>query len=125
MNCNRCGSGDIISGVRVVDRGEDWVRSDLSLELVTAPNKIFDKGRVSAPVTADICCACGNVMMTLDRTGIEELRNAYRTIEMLEKVGDPGKHPRFADYLKEDACRKSLSKKDQMLGFSDWLARNG
>ena len=124
MNCNRCGSGDVISGIRVVDRRHDGKQSDLSLELLTTPNQIFDKGRVTAPVSADICCACGNVMMTLERKGIEELKNGQRIIEMIENVGDPAKHPRFPEYLKGDACRRSLSKKDQMLGFSEWLAKN-
>ena len=108
----------------MVDRGHDSRRFDLSLELLVTPNQIFNKGRVTAAVSADICCACGNVMMALSSEGIEELQRAHRAIETLEKVGEPSKHPRFAEYLREDAYRKSLSKKDQALRFAEWLAKN-
>ena len=61
--CLNCGGSNIVTDVRVVDRGEGNSRRDLKLEVYDNPDALIFKGAHDASLRADVCKHCGHVML--------------------------------------------------------------
>ena len=59
--CLKCGSGAMIPGVRVVDRGDGDVRKTTEVGLATKPDAVLFKGEVRVETRAVVCGDCGFV----------------------------------------------------------------
>ena len=57
--CPKCGSGDIIPNVRIIDHAHGNVAMDLSATVYTNPEAWIFKGEVSHRFEARVCGACG------------------------------------------------------------------
>ena len=60
-HCSRCGSDEMVSRVRVIDRGDSNTRHDLQVEVRRRPNALLFKGAERSNVSAQLCAACGHV----------------------------------------------------------------
>jgi hypothetical protein len=76
MVCPRCGSRDVIPGVRIVDRGHGNVKRDLQVEIYENPTALLFKGTHAGTLTAAICGACGHVELSVANP--QELLEIYR-----------------------------------------------
>ena len=74
QKCACCGGERIISGVKVSDRGPNYVSHSLELETFRKPGAAIFKGRVSATVWAKVCEDCGHVMLFTAPDGVENLK---------------------------------------------------
>lgn len=58
--CPKCGSAAVVRGVRVMDRGHGSTDAgDLSLAAYDNPRAWVFKGKVTTPLSACVCAACG------------------------------------------------------------------
>ena len=64
--CSRCGSDEIVSRARVVERGDGNTRYDLQVEVRRRPNALLFKGAERSNVSAQLCAACGYVELFAD-----------------------------------------------------------
>jgi predicted nucleic-acid-binding Zn-ribbon protein len=72
--CPKCDGTVIVQGVRVLDRGHNGVKKDLSLAAYASPEAWLFKGEVLAPLHACVCAACGYVEFYA--TNLDELIKA-------------------------------------------------
>lgn len=114
----------MIDRVRVVDRGDDGRKGNLVVEIEGNPTAIIQKLAFSAPVAASICGTCGNVMLSVKPHAISGFRDAAEIRDMRDMDLIPKDHPRWADFLSEDAARKHLELMDQKREFSAWLRKH-
>lgn len=93
LPCTRCGSDSVIPRVRVVERGEDGARHDLTAEVQRRPKAMFFKRAERSTLWAQICGACGHAELYADAPGA--LYTAYlqadggqtfSTLEELERT---------------------------------------
>jgi hypothetical protein len=63
--CSRCGSDQIVSNARVLDRREHYT-GDLSVVVYGDPGALVFKDSLYGTLTADICGQCGHVELTVD-----------------------------------------------------------
>jgi predicted nucleic-acid-binding Zn-ribbon protein len=59
--CAKCGSGELVSDVRLLDHGHLNERHDLELVYYVEPTAILFKEPVKSPLRAMVCGACGFV----------------------------------------------------------------
>ncbi|SHK41383.1 hypothetical protein SAMN02745181_3760 [Rubritalea squalenifaciens DSM 18772] len=125
--CSQCGGEEWIKKLRVVDRGEDNARYDLALEMEMNPQAILFKERVNAPLHADVCAGCGLVLFQVSPVSLQMLKAGKQLTEEREsadaKSGDFRNHPRYQEFLAEDAAYKFMEGSEVMLAFAQWLAR--
>jgi predicted nucleic-acid-binding Zn-ribbon protein len=57
--CPKCGSAELIPGVRIVERGEGGTKWSLHVEVYEKPDAILFKGPHAGTLTATICGQCG------------------------------------------------------------------
>jgi hypothetical protein len=74
--CPKCGSGDVIPNVRVVDRGDNNSKRDLQVEVYESPEAWLFKGTHAGTITATVCGRCGYAEMYVSNP--QELLAAYR-----------------------------------------------
>ena len=78
MKCLQCGSERVVKDVRVVDHGHNYgMKFDLTLEAYRDSNAWVFKGAEAFPLQANVCAACGFVMLSVspqDAQRIEQLR---------------------------------------------------
>jgi formate dehydrogenase assembly factor FdhD len=60
-HCSRCGSDEIVSRARVIDRGDGNTRYELQVEVRRRPNALLFKGAERSNISAQLCAACGHV----------------------------------------------------------------
>lgn len=65
MKCLQCGSTDIVLNVRAVDHSHGGGIVDLMLQVYTHPTAMIFKGTRSFPMHANVCVACGFVMLNV------------------------------------------------------------
>ena len=58
--CNNCGSNKIMNGIKIVDHGHGNAKRDLSVQIKTTDNFLFNKFEKSE-LKAIICGSCGKV----------------------------------------------------------------
>ena len=61
--CPKCGSTEIIPDVRVLDRGESNLTSDLQVAVDANPGAWVFKGRQISKLSAFVCASCGYTEM--------------------------------------------------------------
>ena len=61
MACPKCGSSEVIEGVRMLDRGHGNQEQDLRAAVYKNPDAFLFKGKHAAALTARVCGACGYV----------------------------------------------------------------
>ena len=115
MKCSRCGSDDLIKGVRVVDRTEDSAKGTLEDEIVGGGTTL------SAPVSATVCGQCGDIMFSVNPNDLADFRDAATVRKALK--GNLRFHPRNAEFLKAYPIRKHLNQDDQLRHFARWIQR--
>ena len=60
MTCPKCGSSNIMSGVKIVDRYHlAGLEQNLSLKVEEEPNALVFKGSLEKPLRAQVCGGCG------------------------------------------------------------------
>jgi len=74
MKCLQCESDDVLRNLRVVDRGDYNVKSDLKLEVESRPEAMIFRGTEAAAIKANVCCQCGFVMMSIARSKAQLLK---------------------------------------------------
>ncbi len=57
--CPKCGSPRLIKGARIVDRGQDSSKHDLTVEIHEKPDAVFFKRTHQGTLRAWICGHCG------------------------------------------------------------------
>lgn len=67
--CARCGSDAVIPRVRVSERGDDNMRYDLEVEVQRRPNAMLFKRPERSALWAQVCGACGHVVLHADAPG--------------------------------------------------------
>ena len=72
-NCLNCNCHNIVSDIRVVDRGEGDHKRDLKLEVYEKPDALIFKGTHDASLRADVCKGCGHVMFYIEVDKATEL----------------------------------------------------
>lgn len=58
-NCEKCGSDKIIPQVKIIDRGDYNIPTDLTVLVEQNPNALIFKERVNSGVFAKVCGNCG------------------------------------------------------------------
>jgi hypothetical protein len=66
LRCTRCGSGEVIPRLRVIDRGDDNLRYDLQVEVQRRPNALLFKRPERSTLSAQVCGACGHTELYAD-----------------------------------------------------------
>ena len=61
--CLNCSGNNIVTEIRVVDRGEGNSKRDLKLEVYDNPDAFIFKGAHDASLRGDVCKDCGHVML--------------------------------------------------------------
>ena len=74
MKCLQCGAEEVVRNLRVVDRGENNVRRDLTIEVESKPSALFFKGIKAAVIRANVCPKCGFVMMSVSKGDAKMLK---------------------------------------------------
>ena len=74
MKCLQCGSEDILTQVRVVDRGKNNYKFDLQLETYGDPDAFIFKDAHRIAVSANVCCHCGFIMLSTSPAQAKELK---------------------------------------------------
>ena len=74
MTCLQCESTDIVKQVRVVDKGHNHYKSDLSLVVYEDPDAFIFKGAHQGKLSANVCVDCGFVMFTVTTSTARELK---------------------------------------------------
>lgn len=72
--CSKCGSSKIINQARIVDYAHGNVKKDLSVQIQTTDNIVFNKFE-KGQLIANICGSCGKVELSVSNP--QELWNAY------------------------------------------------
>jgi predicted nucleic-acid-binding Zn-ribbon protein len=65
-NCPKCGSGEVIPDVRIIDHGHSNRPLDLSATVYTSPDAWIFKGPVSHLFKARVCGRCGYTEFYVD-----------------------------------------------------------
>ncbi len=79
MNCNACGSSDIVENVRIVDIGHGNSKTDLQLEVYASPEAWVFKGAQQADLWANVCAQCGHVMLYIDKVSAAAIKQYKNT----------------------------------------------
>jgi predicted nucleic-acid-binding Zn-ribbon protein len=58
-NCWKCGSDRMIKGARIIDRGHEGLKGNLSVEVYEKPDAIVFKKTHQGTLSAFICGECG------------------------------------------------------------------
>jgi predicted nucleic-acid-binding Zn-ribbon protein len=59
-SCPKCGSSEVVRGVRVIDRGDgNMDAGNLSVAVYTHPQAWLFKGKVATALSACVCAGCG------------------------------------------------------------------
>ncbi len=56
VSCGKCGSGEVLQGVRPIGGAHE---EQLKVQVFEKPNATLFKGAVSVPLLAHVCGACG------------------------------------------------------------------
>jgi predicted nucleic-acid-binding Zn-ribbon protein len=73
--CPRCGSNEVMSRVRIIERGDDNMRHEVQVEVLRRPNAMLFKRPERTNLTARVCSACGYVELYADAPDV--LYRAY------------------------------------------------
>jgi len=73
-----CGSTDLIKNVRIVDKGMENTKYDLSLEVYEDPEAWVFKGTHEVNLSATVCESCGYVMLFVTPQGVDILKRYKR-----------------------------------------------
>ena len=74
-NCSKCKSSKVIPKVRIIDRADYNVSTDLTVHVYENPEALIFKGASSGILHAWICGECGYVETYVENPG--ELYSAY------------------------------------------------
>ena len=73
MECNQCGSNDIVRNVRAIDMNDSF-NKNLRLEVYEDPNALLFRGTYEAELKANICANCGFVMWFVSKGDAAEMK---------------------------------------------------
>lgn len=125
--CVQCGGEEWIEQLAVVDRGESNRRYALKLEMDVNPEAAFFKERVDAPLLADVCAGCGAVVMRVTPKALEQLKSTKLVRDTQERMGsrsgDFRDHPRYGEFVGQDAAYRYMSAGDVAVAFAEWLRK--
>lgn len=57
--CPKCGCKEIMSDVKILDRGHGNTEQDLTAAIYVNPYAMIFRGGATSPLTACVCSACG------------------------------------------------------------------
>ena len=115
--CPRCGSDEVMPGVRVVERGEDGMRHDLQAEVLRGPNALLFKRPERANLTARVCSACGYTELYVDAPGA--LYRAYLQADANPAISAMEELERTREALADSQIR--LGELEEKLAFVEQL----
>ena len=115
--CSRCGSDEIMPGVRVVERAEDGLRHDLQLEVVRRPNALLFKRPERVNLSARVCSACGYTELYADAPGA--LYRAFLQADANPALSAMEELERTREALEESQTR--LGELEEKLAFVEQL----
>jgi predicted nucleic-acid-binding Zn-ribbon protein len=64
--CPKCGSSDIISDAKAIDRADDYTQTELSVATFRKPEAFLFKGQLTTALSAWVCADCGYVEFYAD-----------------------------------------------------------
>jgi hypothetical protein len=111
----------VVTGLRVIDRGENNYKNSFQIEIKLNPHKVVNTGAVHAKPLANVCSDCGFVMFSISKSEAQSIKSIKDLRDDMHEFSDFEKHPKFRDFLKEDSSYKYLSPEDQMIKFTEWL----
>ena len=115
--CPRCGSDEVMSPVRVVERAEDGMRHELQAEVLRRPNALLFKRPERVNLTARVCGACGYTELYVDAPAA--LYRAYLQADSNPAVSAMEELERTREALVESQTR--LGELEEKLAFVEQL----